>query len=83
MSGKTHKKRSGHRKAKEVAGMRADEQRRHTESGVGHTVARGEPPIGHTRHQQGEPLPLAPRVNKPDRKRMSGRPRDKIRTNQK
>ncbi len=69
MSGKTHRKRNGHRKAKRVLGMRADEMRRHAESGVGYSVSRGEPHVGHTRRQQGAPIAVEQHVDRPDRTR--------------
>ena len=79
MSGKTHKKRSGHRTAKKALGMRTDEARRHTASGLGHSASRGEPHVGHTRRQQGETLKTGERLDRPDRTRKSGRPSKKER----
>jgi hypothetical protein len=73
MSSKTHRKRSGHRKAKKVTAMRLEEIRRHAESSLAHTFSRGEPHVGHTRRQQGETLRPHPQ-GRQDRVRLCGRP---------
>ena len=52
MSNKTHGKKAGRRKAKKAVAMRADELRRHAESGRGYSVSRGAPHVGHTPHKK-------------------------------
>jgi len=56
MSKASRLKKTGQRKDKRLQAMRADEQRRHAESGIGHSASRLEPHIGHTRKQAGHPL---------------------------
>ncbi len=56
MSGKMRRKKDGRRKDKRLGMMRAGELRRHLESGVGYSASRGAPHLGHTAHQQGQPL---------------------------
>ena len=54
MSKGSHLKKDGHRKDKQMHAMRADEYRRHSESGEGHRSARLDPHTAHTRRQEGQ-----------------------------
>jgi hypothetical protein len=65
MSGKTRKKKSGRRKIKRLEAMRADELRRHAESGRDYSAPRGAPHVGHTRHQKGRALEKTHAVTSP------------------
>lgn len=53
MSKGTRLKKNGHRKGKRLQAMRADEYRRHAESGIGHRSPRQDPHTEHTRKQNG------------------------------